>query len=729
MLRGARLRAPSNRGSGFRLANRGAAGTIDPMELVLVEDDADARILTERFAAGLGHPIRSFASGEEALRAFEQKHARVVLVDWGLPSMDGLEFCRQLRRLPGGSHAYVIMLTIRQEAGDIQRAVESGVDDYLAKPFDQIALGVRLLVAERNLKAAAMSTDLQRLRESEERYELAARGTNDGIWDWDLRTDRVYYSLRWRHIAGADREPDSDQPSFWLDRMHPDDRERFRSQMKLHLSQGSTQFLSEHRLIDPGGAAIWVLARGLAIHDENGQAYRIAGSITDITAQKQLEENLFRNALYDITTGLPNQALFLDRLKSAFDRCSRNPNYLFAVVSLELDRFELLTESLKREKADDLLRSLVERLADRLRSSDTLARLGDNKFAVLLDDVNSQKEAGELFNQIQDEVSLPFRVGGSDMFLGVNMGIAMSDSQYEEAEQLLRDADVARYHAREKGGAGYEIYREFMQSHMRIRMKLETQLRLALQNMDFELHYQPIVSLSQKRVVGLEALLRWEHPELGRISPAQFVPLAEETGMIRPIGEWALRTACLQSKAWNNGGHDLYIAVNLSARQFQEEDLIALTRSCVSQADLMPELLVLELTESAAMKDHEHAMDVLHELRSLGFRVAIDDFGTGYSSLAYLKNMPADTLKVDRSFIRDVTENEDSAAIASAIIQLGRGLKRKVVAEGVETREQLDFLRSNGCDLIQGFYFSQPLPAGEVAAFLTNHEGLVGRIG
>ena len=837
------------------------------MELLLVEDDPDARILTEQFAAALGYGTRVFAHPEDALRSFSEKPCRVVLVDWGLPAMDGLAFCRRLRELPRGADAYIVMLTARQELNDVRLAIESGVDDYLIKPFDLPAFTVRLLLADRNLNPAGLAgaddsqhflrerdrrmeriqmllqteitrrtetetqlkeseriyrmlarsipgsvflfdtelrlrvaepkgedvgtdvlegknvaeafpdiaaillphyravlkgraadfelerngrffriqtvpvrndegrvyaglhlgqditqarLDLQRLQDSEERYELAAQGTNDGIWDWDLRTDRVFYSFRWKAIAGVEGTPGTESPAFWLDRIHPDDKERFTAEMNVHLTDVTRHFLSEHRLLLPGQEVIWVLARGMALRDAEGKAYRIAGSITDITGQKRLEENLYRNALYDNETRLPNGALFLDRLKSAFDRTSRNPDYLFAVVSLELDRFEIMTESLKRNKVEELLRTIVERLSDRLRSSDTFARMGESKFAILLDDVVSHDEAKRLFNEIQDEISLPFQIGGTDLFVGANMGIAMSDSDYEEAEQMLRDADVARHHARETGSTGYEIYREFMQSHMRIRMNLETQLRIALQNMDFELYYQPIVSLSQRRVVGLEALLRWEHPELGMISPAQFVPLAEETGMIRPIGEWALRTACLQLKAWSGPDTEsLYMAVNLSARQFQEEDLIELTKSCISQANVRPELLVLEITESAAMKDHESAMNVLFELRNLGFRVAIDDFGTGYSSLAYLKTMPADILKVDRSFIHDVHQNADSAAIAAAIIQLGRGLKLKVVAEGVETKEQLDFVRDNGCDLVQGFYFSKPMPAGEVAAFLT----------
>ena len=837
------------------------------MELLLVEDDPDSRVLTEHFAASLGYVTRAFAHPEEALRSFAERPCRVVLVDWGLPAMDGLAFCRRLRELPGGTDAYVVMLTVRRGLNDVREAIKSGVDDYLIKPFDLPAFSVRLLLADRNMRPETMVNEgdsqhflderdlrmervqrllhseisrrtetetllrdseriyrmlarsipgsvflfdtalrlrvaepkeegsvpgalegktaaeafpdiaeqlipryravlegqasefelaragrfyriqtipvrndsggvyaglhlaqditqdrmgLVRLQESEERYELAARGTNDGIWDWDLRNDRVYYSLRWKDIVGAEKGESSDAPLFWLDRIHPDDRERFKAQMKLHVTEVTAHFLSEHRVLHAGGETIWILARGLALRDDQGTAVRIAGSITDITAQKRLEENLYRNALYDHETRLPNEALFMDRLKSAFDRTSRNVSYLFAVVSLELDRFDLMTESLKRKKVEELLRSIVERLADRLRSSDTFARMGESKFAILLDDVNSHEEAKRLFNEIQDEVSLPFQIGGTDLFVGANMGIAFSDSDYEEAEQLLRDAEVARYHAREKGSTGYEIYREFMQSHMRIKMKLETQLRIALQNMDFELYYQPIISLSKKRVVGLEALLRWEHPELGMISPAQFVPLAEETGMIRPIGEWALRTACLQLKAWSDTGPDpIYMAVNLSARQFQEEDLIELSKSCISQADIRPEQLILELTESAAMKDPEYAMDILQELRNIGFRIAIDDFGTGYSSLAYLKSMPADILKVDRSFIHDAHENEDSAAIAAAIIQLGRGLKRQVVAEGVETRGQLDFVRGHGCDLIQGYYFSRPLPAGQVAAFLT----------
>lgn len=853
--------------------NERITASTNDLEMLLVEDDADARALTEHFAATLGYRLQSVDRASAALEAFERHPFEIVLVDWSLPGIDGLEFIQRLRGLPGGSSAYVIMLTARGGMEDVRKAIRQGVNDYLPKPFDLQAFTIRLLLADRSigqpatdagdviaghdrraeqierllkveierrtqtetllrrtervyrslaqnmpggmlvfdrdlrytvaepklpglnskdvegrtvrevfgttlpqLEAAYLSVleghhsefeqeldgrffhvqtvpirddsgnvqgglhlsqditqarlDLERLRESEERYELAARGTNDGIWDWDLRTDLVYYSVRWQTITGsAVGTRQATGPDFWFSRIHPDDRARVSSELKMHLSDHSNQFLTEHRLIHDSGDILWVLVRGVALRDDDGKAYRIAGSITDITTQKRMEESLMSNALYDSLTKLPNQALLLDRLKSAYDRASRNPHYLFAVVSLELDRFELITESLRGEKVEELLHSIVERLADRLRSSDTLARIGESKFAILLDDVANHEEAKELFNNIQDEVSMPFVIGGSDLFVGANMGIAFSDAEHEEADELLRSAELARYHARESGSSGYEIYREFMQSHMRIRMKLETQLRIALQNMDFELHYQPIVSLSAGAVVGVEALLRWEHPELGFISPAQFVPIAEETGMIRAIGEWALRTACLQSRSWQDDGlGELYTAVNLSARQFHEEDLIELAKSAISQARMVPELLVLELTESTAMKDHDYAMSVLRELRNLGFRVAIDDFGTGYSSLAYLKDMPADTLKIDRSFLADVPADAESSAIVAAIIQLGRGLKRKIVAEGVETSEQLAFLHSAGCDLIQGFYFSKPLPAAEVSAFIRDRKALAHRI-
>ncbi len=435
------------------------------------------------------------------------------------------------------------------------------------------------------------------------------------------------------------------------------------------------------------------------------------GTVQDISARKDAENRLDRLAHYDSLTGLPNRSLFGDRLRHAILEADRRER-LVALLFMDLDRFKLINDNLGHEIGDHLLIQVAERLGTCVRRSDTLARLGGDEFTLVLTDIVHVDHVAHVAQKILDAFTQPFQVDGNELFVSISIGITICPFDDQTMEALLQNADIAMYKAKEQGRNGFQFYTADMNTRTHKRLDLETALRRALERNELVLHYQPQVDLKSGKIFAMESLLRWQRPEQGLVSPADFIPLAEETGLIVPIGEWVLRTACAQNKAWQDAGlAPLRVAVNLSARQFQQKNLIQTVRAALRDSGLEPRYLDIEITESMVMKNATAAVKTLNELDAMGIALSIDDFGTGYSSLSYLKRFPIDCLKIDKSFVNDVTTNPDDAAIASAIITMARSLGMKVVAEGVETEGQLQFLRARGCDALQGYYFSRPLPA------------------
>jgi diguanylate cyclase (GGDEF)-like protein/PAS domain S-box-containing protein len=559
------------------------------------------------------------------------------------------------------------------------------------------------------------------LRESEERYALAARGANDGLWDWEVQTGAAYFSGRWKSILGYAEGEVTDNIEAWLSRVHSEDHERVQAELDAHFQGESEQFENEHRVRHKDGSYRWVLMRGLAIRDAGGHPQRMAGSLTDISSRKTVEEQLARDALYDPLTGLPNRAFFTNLLQRSVRRVRRRDEYKFALLFMDLDRFKLVNDSLGHETGDELLIGVAERLERCLRPGDVVARLAGDEFCILVDAIADARDAFHVAERVQQELKAPFILAGHRIFASASIGIASSDDYTGDPENLLRDADTAMYRAKARGRSRVEVFDKAMHARAMRVLELESDLRAALENGEFRLVYLPVVSLASSEIIGLEALIRWEHPERGLVPPAEFVPAAEETGVIMPLGLWVLEQACMQMADWERRfpqhGH-LTVSVNLSAKQLQQADLVEQVAAVLEKSGIAPQRLKLEVTETVLMDDPDYSTSIVQRLNDLGIQVQIDDFGTGYSSLSYLNRLHIDTLKIDRSFINSLGETGERSVVVQAIIRLARELGINVIAEGVETSEQLDSLRSLECEHGQGFLFSQPVSAEGVSLLL-----------
>ncbi len=563
------------------------------------------------------------------------------------------------------------------------------------------------------------------LRTSEERYALAARGSNDGLWDWELPTGRVYYSDRWKAMLGYTVAEVGSDIEAWLGRVHAEDRDRVRADLDAHLDGASEQFDSEHRLRHKDGTYRWVLVRGLVVRNDEGQPLRMAGSLTDISARKRIEESLARDALYDPLTSLPNRGFFTNLLERSARRVQRRRDYHFAVLFLDLDRFKVVNDSLGHDTGDRLLKAVGQRLERCLRPGDVVARLAGDEFCILVDGIEDIGDATRVAERVQEELRAPFVLNGHRVFATASIGIATSATGNGSPEHLLRDADTAMYRAKSHGRGRIEVFDAKMHERAMYVLQVESDLRAALEENQFRLVYLPVVSLENRRICGFEALVRWDHPERGTVPPSEFVPVAEETGVIIALGAWVLRTACRQFTMWldrHSVDDDFSISVNLSAKQFHQVDFVEQLDTILRETGIPPSRLKLELTETVLMNDPDLSTDVVRRLDNLGVQIQIDDFGTGYSSLSYLNRLRVDTLKIDRSFIQSLGEPGQRGTIVHAIIRLARDLGIHVIAEGVETSEQLDSLRTLQCEHGQGFLFSQPVD-GERALTLLSTQG------
>ncbi|GAB4213677.1 MAG: hypothetical protein OHK0012_10240 [Synechococcales cyanobacterium] len=589
--------------------------------------------------------------------------------------------------------------------------------------------GLILAVVSADLRRRKTATEelqrlLQALHASEERYALAVKGATDGLWDWDLQSQTIYFSPRWKAMLGHPDQDISEHPQEWFDRVFPEDLIQLQAALQAHLDGHTEHFECEYRILARDGSYRWMLSRGLAVRGAAGKAHRMAGSQTDITARKDTERQLEHDALHDALTGLPNRTLLMSRLERAMQVVKRHPNYRFAVLFIDLDRFKVVNDSLGHRMGDQLLIATAQRLLSSLRGMDTIARLGGDEFAVLLEDIRDFSDAQRTVERLQKELEVPLMLEGIEFFISASIGIALSSPDYELPGDLLRDADIAMYRAKATGRAHYEIFDTAMHAQLMERLHLENDLRRAIERHELQVHFQPIVSLTHSKIVGFEALVRWPHPEWGLISPAKFLPIAEETGLILLIDAWVLRESCRQVREWQDvfpQHRDLTVSVNISSKGLWQPDFVPRISNLLQEMNFNPHCLKLEITEMVLMdKDDNVVTTTFRQLRELNVQLDIDDFGTGYSSLSRLTRFPIDALKIDRSFIQQMISDENSAEIVRAIIALAQNLNLEVIAEGLETEEQISRTRALGCDYGQGFFIAKALDPRAATAFLAD---------
>lgn len=685
-----------------------------PNRLLIVDDNEMNRDMLARRLLRKGYIVKLAENAKELVERVKEDGVDLVLLDIEMPEISGLDALQRLRGHYSAAELPIIMVTAKTQSDDIVKALDLGANDYLTKPID-FPVAVARIGTQLSHKHAQ-----EALKESEERYALAARGSNDGLWDWNLSANVVHFSARWKAMLGHQESEIGDGPEEWFDRIHDADRERVKEEIASHQKGLTPHFESEHRVLHKDGTFRWMLSRGVAVHDASGNASRMAGSQTDITEGK----------VSDPLTGLPNRLLFIDRVGRLIKHTKRRKDQLFAVLFMDLDGFKMINDSMGHLIGDQLLLGVASRLEKCLRSTDTVARLGEtftvarlggDEFTVLLDDIKDPSDAKRAAERMMKALVAPFILGGKEVFTSVSIGIALSNSAYEQPDEILRDADTAMYRAKSLGKARYEVFDADMRASVMARLQLETDLRRALERGEFRNFYQPIVALVSGEIAGFEALLRWQHPTRGLLGPTEFIPVAEETGLIRELGWWNLREACRQVSEWRAASNDhryLTISVNLSAKQFLQPNLVEDIRKLLRELNLPAEALKLEITESTVMGDPTGAVAMLQQIKSLGIRLAIDDFGTGYSSLSYLHRFPLDTLKIDRSFISGMGDDGEGMEIARTILPMANNLRLDVVAEGVETVQQVLLLKKLQCKYGQGYYFSRPLSAEGTTALL-----------
>jgi diguanylate cyclase (GGDEF)-like protein/PAS domain S-box-containing protein len=561
------------------------------------------------------------------------------------------------------------------------------------------------------------------LRESEERYSLALEGANDGIWDWNLETNEIFYSRRWKNMLGYEDDEIPPNPDAWFGKVVPEDIELLNIEISRHLENLSPLLSSTHRLRKKDGSIIWVLCRGMAKRAADGFAFRMSGSLTDITLQKQFEQQILHDAVHDTLTGLPNRTFLHERLGHTIRRGNRLPHEQFAVLFLDLDRFKHINDSLGHAAGDQLLIECANRLRACIRDIDTVARLGGDEFIVLVESVANTQEVERVVSRVIKSLGKPVILENREITISASIGIVVFSGQYDVPEDILRDADIAMYQAKKYTLKRYEFFSQSMLENANKRLQMEIDLRRGLDLNEFEMYYQPIVQVKPRELSSFEALIRWNQPSRGIISPLEFIHLAEENGMIIPIGHWIIRDVCRQVSEWKKflpPESHISINFNLSSRQFSDPTLIEKITDAMRDFNIDGSNLVMEITESTIIEDRENVTAILEKIRALGIQIHLDDFGTGYSSLSYLHSLPFDAFKIDRSFVNQICTQDDCAniEIIQTIISLGRELGKKVVAEGVETNDELAKLMELNCGFIQGYLVSKPLNREAATAFL-----------
>ena len=683
--------------------------------ILVVDDNEMNRELLVRRLSRRGFEMDTANGGIQALEKIEALPFDLVLLDINMPDLDGIAVLTKVRETKDQSDLPIIMVSARDASESIADAITQGANDYITKPVD-----FPVALARIHTQLDVQKTH-QQLKESEERYALAFRGANDGLWDWDLKNGTVYYSDRWQEMLGYTPGEFADTPDAWLDLVHPEEVDRLKEAIEDHLLGQTDALEHEYRALHTDGTFRWLLTRGVASRGADGQAVRISGSQTDVT----------RSKVYDPITDIPNKFLFMDRLEWLLDKDRRQRLGRYAVFLIHIDRLEELRQTLGPVAGEEIIVNAAHRLIESLRNEDrvsrmfeaeatTVSRHDEADFAVLAEGCRDESTAPKLAERLRAVISKPMQIGEENLVLTASMGIvAGAMEEGLEAPEVIAHAASALTRARRKGPGNFELFDKHMQQRAIQRLKMETDLRRAVADGELALHYQPIVKLDTGEIAGCEALARWRHPDRGNIPPTEFIPLAEESGLIDVIGDWVLEEACTQHQRWTDGRADkLDLSVNFSLLQMQRDGVEDRVMTILDKTGMDPKHLKIEITESIFMEDMDRISQILSTLNNEGIGIAIDDFGTGYSSLAYLKRLPITHLKIDRSFVGDVSSDIAAQAIVQSTLLMAQSLGIEVVAEGIETVDQEALLKVLKAEYGQGYHFWRPISGDDFANLL-----------
>lgn len=701
-----------------------------PARILIVDDDSMTRRVVRKALQYAGYLVEEAADGVDGLQVLQRFQPDVVLLDICMPRMDGFEMCSAVRRLPRGDRIPVVMFTGLDDAYSISRAFEAGATTFVSKPLNTLNLTHRLRYIIRSKQLG------DTLRERESQLARAQRIAKLGYWTWDANLKAATLSNGIREVFGLEDPCERLTFAQFLRLVHPADRLSVKNTISCSIRSGR-QVSLEYRIVRADGVQRIVFQDNEMASDD-GSDVRLIGICQDITERRDAETRIQHLAYFDVLTGLPNRVLFKDLLERTLIDAGRH-HRMVALLLLDLDHFKRVNDTLGYEGGDHVLREVAERLAKILRAGDlvcrddvdlsqlslpdivnpSLSRPGGDELVILLNEIRRPEDAAKAAQRAAEVLSETFLIGGHEVSVTSSIGISVYPMDGETPDLLLRSAETAMYDAKEQGRNGYRFFTTALNDRARKRFSLETALRRAIERDEFQLYYQPQVDLAARRVVGVEALLRLQTAELGFVSPADFIPVAEETGLILPIGDWVLYEASRQAVAWQAAGlPKLRMAINVSPLQFRQRGFAQRIAAILDRSGIDKRQVEIELTESVLIDNTSACASTLNELADLGVRIAIDDFGTGYSSLNYLRRFPLSALKIDRSFVSDVCDDTDDAAIVKAVIALAHNLRLRVVAEGVETMAQLAFLLSRGCEEAQGYLFSRPVDATTLAQWL-----------
>ena len=722
-------------------------------KILVVDDRPENLHLLSEALNRQKYEVKCVINGEMALVAAKAAIPDLILLDIMMPGINGYQVCQQLKANEATAEIPIIFLSASKDPVERVKALNVGGSDYIEKPFqiDEVLLRIKnqlqlqaaqrevvklnteleqriqertaqLLATNRELKNEIIGREqvTQLLEQSEEKLESILNSLEEVVWSAEIATSNLLFlNPAAQKVYGRSVDELLRNPNLRLESIHPDDRDRVELSLASSLNHSNEL---EYRIVQPNGEIRWVWERSRLIHDETGRATRRDGIICDITERKKIEEELSYKAKHDSLTNLPNRDAFIERVEQILKYCQRNPQHLFAVLFIDLDRFKIVNDSLGHLVGDRLLISVAEVLVNCSRPNDFVARLGGDEFTILLTEIETVEDCHIIAEKIQNQLKTPLNLQGHSVFTSASIGIVMGSHQYKDSSEILRDSDLAMYRAKSDGKARHEVFNPEMYAETKELLEIENDLHQAILKNEFVLHYQPIVSVETNTLYGFEALLRWNHRTKGLVYPDKFIHIAEETGLIKTIGNWALEHACQQLHLWRTTYLDaanLKISVNVATQQLKDPNFLITLDGILAATKLAENSLHLEITESSLMDYSQTIIDLFNQIRDRGIKLNIDDFGTGYSSLQYLNRFPINILKIDRSFTQGMLVEKEKFEIVKTIIALARTLKIDVIAEGIENVKQLKVLKKLNCKLGQGYLFSQPIDR-KLATLLIN---------